>query len=252
MKKIKQLRGMHIVSILALSLMSFVSCTTDFPTEIQPNSEKEISTEAISRIAANYPENPENPYDIVGQLSVMILDDYLDLEMGTSTSQSLINQIEGFAQLRLEYQQLVPIDYFPPLPTTIDRIILIDPSDTLAIAKLSEYSMQARGSLIKIIDSLLVFQELQKEEVEIMEFIYNYESSILSNGTFSVLDKKMLLTTTSIARHGLYYAKRRPRRKRDRDWEISWGNMYAAAAGSKDNTAKALIMAVTVGILSNI
>ena len=251
MKKIKHLSGMQLVVIVALTLISFVSCTAEFPTEIQSKSAKEISTEMMSRNTPNYPENPENPYDIVGQLSVIILDDYLHLEIGASTTQSVINQVEGLAQLRAKFLELVPNNYNAPPHTTIDSILLIHPSDKIAFAKLSEYSSQAKITLFRIMDSLVVFQELKKEDFIIKDFIINYEAAILSDSTLTPIDKKMLLTTTSIAPDGLFYAKERPRNKRDRDWEISWGNMYAPAVGSKDNQAKALIMAVAVGILYN-
>lgn len=249
MKIIKQLTYSQAVRICIVASLVLSSCSTENVLDQSAQSYENISAEMLNKNAEQYPKNTANPYDEVGQLSVLILDDYLELEYIPSTTQYVIDQVEAVASVRLEYLELLPSDYASPTSTLIDSLLLITPTKNFNVDP--GLSLQGKLILTSFLDSVLAYKELEKDEVEIMEFIYNYEAAIVSNSTLNSIDKKILFTTTSITRYGLYFAKRRPRKNKDRDWEISWGNMYAAAVGSKDNLAKAVIVAVTVGILFN-
>ena len=85
----------------------------------------------------------------------------------------------------------------------------------------------------------------------VYQFIIAYETGIIANGDYDAHDKRIILTTTSITRYAFYFAKTHRRKPRDRDWDISWGNIIGGTEGSSESTAKAITMATVIGVMTN-
>jgi hypothetical protein len=105
--------------------------------------------------------------------------------------------------------------------------------------------------LNEFLETAMHYREQQQEFDSIYQFIIAYEADIIKSGDFDLHDKQVILTTTSITRYALYFAKKHRRRPRDRDWDISWGNIVGGTEGSSENTAKAIIMSTVIGLITN-
>ena len=83
------------------------------------------------------------------------------------------------------------------------------------------------------------------------DFVIKYENAVIANPAFTTNDKKVMLITTSIARHSTYMARKKPKKNTDPDWIIFVGNIIAGTEGSEDGAAKAVTMALVTGIAQN-
>lgn len=171
---------------------------------------------------ALYPDNLENPYDIADQLFSEIADKYLKQEFQADSTQTVIDQIPALANSNLQYYPLLPYNYEMPNSSVIDPILAIkNPAqDNIDQASLLSYPAELR--LTNFLDTLSVFNGYKTEVEALSTYIFNYESLIIADTTFNRKERDILLTTSSIVRHAFFFAKRKPKKNKDKDWDISW------------------------------
>lgn len=233
----------------SLILTLFFACSSDAEYQ-QPSVHSNTQIAQVYRIAA-YPDNLDNPYEISGQLFSEIAEEYLDQEFNPDSTQIIINRVQSIANSNLTYYSLLPYNYETPNSSVIDSILAIKNPAQYNIDQTSILSSQAELKLKNFLDTLSVFNGNKTEVEVIITYIFSYESLIIADITFNQKEKEILLTTSSIVRHAFFFAKRKPKKNKDKDWDISWGNMYAAAHGSKDSTAKAIIVALVAMLIVN-
>ena len=226
--------------IIALTLISpfLFSCSTDEELVIKPQ------TTALKRCLQT-PKNNTNPYDTIGRIQNQVLDIYLSANHNHST----IEQINGEIELITNNYGNTSIGNSTQAPFSIglqiNNIVNAPQSSLNTIIANSHLTNQAKTNLSGFINSLLF---LKNEEYEdIYEFIITYESSIVGNMVFNNEDKRIILTISSLARYSFYYEKKR----KDKDWETSVGNIVASVSGALENSLTAVSMALVTGISQN-
>jgi hypothetical protein len=241
------------ISICYFSSLTIVSCSSD-PDSVNTSSAVEQNTEAnasVLRVTGTYPENASNAYDIAGQLYYDISESYYTGALLSTSTFGTIQQVESIANNNLEYQALKPASYVSPTASRIDYIVANPDQSKLDIISNSSMSIKAKLSLSDFLDTLMLYRDQKKSYDFIYQFIIGYENGVVADGSYNVNDKMVILTTTSISRYSFYFASKHRRRPRDRDWDISWGNIVGGTEGSAESTAKAIVMSTVAGLITN-
>ncbi|MCD0474055.1 hypothetical protein LPB87_06570 [Flavobacterium sp. EDS] len=188
------------------------------------------------------PDNNTNPYDSAGRLHNEILEIYL----ATSSGNTLIEDIMAQIQLiGLSNTFNIVQDCSAPTSINIINTILINPqSSGSAIIENSVLTVPAKAKIATLLNSLALIKTNPYEDI--YEFITTYESEILLNDLLNNEDRRVILTTASIARYSIYYEK-----KKDRDWDSSAGNHIGGLVGALDINLSPVIMALVAGIAQN-
>lgn len=213
----------------------FLSCSQDTDELTTQNGGNTARKKALLA-AERGPENSLNPYDKAGEANNALLDGYVNAHY---TGGSIGNVGDFVITLAADNAYLVSTKSIPLVPTAeIATLIATSPADYhLAIANLG-MSSDASLSFSGFLTDLIVQQN--NDYSALYNFIYNYEASVMAATTFTVNDKTILLTATSITRYSIYRKKRK-----DRDWDTSVANVLAAASGARENTISAVCMSVT-------
>jgi len=242
---------MKTLTLWTFILILFTSCSTESETadtsENQSNLEDEV---ALYRADIN-PANSSNTYDAAGQLYYDISDSYHAQGKTSVTTSGTIEQVETIANLNEEFQTLRPATYLSPTVARIDYILSNQQATALGIISNSSLSTKAKLSLTEFITNLMVYRNQQADYEVIYPFIIAYETATIADNGYTANDKKIILTTSSIARYEFYFAKKHRRKPRDRDWEISWGHIIAGTDGSEHSTANAIVMASVCNLIDN-
>jgi hypothetical protein len=236
------------------SSLSLVSCSIEnepVAPNASMNNQSEFTNQIVQRKTGLYPENAANDYDAVGQLYDAISEQYLVSGLISTSTAGTIQQVEGIANLSSEYQSIVPGTYTSPSATRIDYIVSNQQLSTADIIANSGMSAKAKSSLTAFLNTLMDYKSQGKGITEMYPFIVNYESNVIADSVLTATDRKVILSTTSISRYAFSFAGKHRRKPRDRDWDISWGNIVAGTEGSVDNSAKAIIMTAVAGIIAN-
>ncbi len=228
-----------------LVLTTFISCSPDGP---ENDNVQNISSS--NKLTGEYPENPANEYDIAGDLNNTLTEAWLAKDVPVGDVVTVLSEVEALANLNSDFLDLKPTGYVSPTVKQIEYILADEEQSALDIISNSSLSPKARFGLATFIDSLMAFRASLAEYEVIHKYIVGYEDSIINDATLLPNDKRIILTTTSVSRHAIYFAKKK-KRPRDRDWEISWGNIVAPTEGSEDSMANAVIMSVVTGIMLN-
>jgi hypothetical protein len=233
---------------LVIVALLIVSCTADTIDTTESIDSKVSSKKSgkTARLVQNLrPENPANVYDFAGKLHNDILDIYLTGNYQYNTIAEIAQQIEAITMVNSD-------SVFAGLktnqPVNIEEIqeIVNNPQSELneSIAN-SSMTNGAKDSLSSFMNTLLLWENDEYETI--YQSIISYESSVIANTQFTSEDKRIILTTSSIARYSLYYAKER----KDKDWDSSVGNRVGGVSGAIDNSSTAIIRSLVTGILIN-
>jgi hypothetical protein len=85
-------------------------------------------------------------------------------------------------------------------------------------------SILGRVSLSTFTTGILSLTAKTEEYKEIYDSICNYEAAVLTDPLLTARGKRVILITTSIARHSIYCAKKKPKKNTDPDWTIEFGH----------------------------
>jgi hypothetical protein len=233
---------------LVILPLLIVSCTTD-TIDNAVSSDSKISSkksEKSARLVQNLsPENPANLYDFAGKLHNDILDTYLAGNYQYNTIAQISQKIEAIAA---ESNDLTLLNLQTNLPINLDVVqeIINNPQAKLdeAITN-SAMTNVAKGSLSSFMSDVLLWENNPYEEI--YQSIISYESSVINNPQFNNEDKRIILTTSSIVRYSLYYAKKR----KDEDWDSSVGHRVGGLSGAIDNSSIAIRRSLVTGIMIN-
>lgn len=190
------------------------------------------------------PENGENHYDAIGKMQGDILEVYFDGSHNHETIEEIYDEINrliyDFGSIELNGPELKP--------DLLERITAISDAPEASLDKIisdSHLSEGAKTSLSNFIASLLLLQD--EDYTEIYYFIVLYEASVIDSVQFNSEDKRVILTTSALVRHSASYKKRR----KDKDWETSVGNIAVTVEGALNGSLMAVHMALVAGISTN-
>lgn len=246
---------MLIIATLILFLISilFAACTVDDVDEQVSKSTDILETSEAQqlRMPGDYPENIANIYDVAGQLYYDLSEEYLDMNYSYTFTSTTIDNVELLANANSEFQLLLHSSYISPSATRIDYILTSPQGDSANIIAGTDMSANAKLSLSTFLNTLMTYSDSKTEYDSIYNFVIAYETSVISDTSFSAKDTKILLTTSSLSRYSFFAASRRRRKPRDRDWEMSWGCITAGIEGSNHSVAEAIVKSMVCDLIVN-
>jgi hypothetical protein len=233
---------------LVILPLLIVSCTSDSfnDTERIENKVGNEKSGKLNRTMRNLsPENSANAFDIAGKLHNDILEIYLAGNYHYATIAEVNQQIENIvaantnlSAFNLDGNSAVDLDQINEIITNPQSKLedVIANSSMTSIAKLSFFNF------------MNTVTTLEREEYEsIYQTIVSYESSVMIDPQFTSEDKRIILTTSSVVRYSLYFAKDR----KDKDWDSSVGNRAGGISGALENSSTAVTRSLVTGILIN-
>ena len=191
------------------------------------------------------PENPANVYDYAGKLHNELLDVYLAGNYQYSTILQISEQVQAIAA---ENEDVALLNSATSILANLEEIqeIIDNPEGKLDnLLANSSMTDAAKISLYSFMNATLLWEN---EDYEIIyQSIISYESAVMDSTEFNDEDKRVILTTSSIARYSIYYEKKR----KDEDWDSNVGNRVGAVSGALDNSFIAIIRSLITEIVIN-
>ena len=237
------MKNLSLWYVILITTILLSSCNDD---SYNPEISTAENTNYLMR-EADDPSNSANAFDIAGQLHIELTEGYLLTSPKAIPLGNTIAAVELIANLNPTFLSLRPYDYVSPTAIRIEHILT---NGNAAINNLA-ISAPAKTGLTHFIDTLMVHQESNTDFAVVYSYIINYEASVMLNNSYNEMDKRVLLTTSSIARHAMHFARKR-KKPRDRDWDISWGSIVAGGSGTEESMSKAVVMSAVAGIDLNI
>lgn len=230
--------------ILPLLIISCTTDTIDNADTVDSRISGKKSEKGARLMQTLSPENPENVYDYAGKLHNDLLETYLAGNYQYSTIAQISEQVEAIVAMNNDVALLNLETSVPINPEEIQAIVN-NPGAKLgdAIAN-SSMTSAAKISLSSFMNAALLWKS--EEYGAIYQSIISYESAVMANTEFSGEDKRIILTTSSIARYSLYYDKKPPY---DEDWGTSVGNRVGGVSGAIDNSLTAISRSLIIRIM---
>ena len=233
---------------LVILTLLIVSCTNEsiYETERIESKVASMKSGKLTLTMKNLsPENSANEYDLAGKLHNDILEIYLTGNYQYTTVAEIKQQIDSIfiantslSTLNLDANSAVDFE-------EISEIITNPQSKLASVITNSSMASIAKLSLSNFMNTITTFEN------EGYEFLYqtivSYESSVMNDPKFTSEDKRIILTTSSVVRHSLYFEKER----KDKDWDSSVGNRAGGISGALENSSTAVTRALITGILIN-
>ena len=204
-----------------------------------------------SKISDSMPFNSNNPFEVAGQLHNTLYESYYSADSLEEDISSISNRVTQLANQNIVFMSWAGSSFPVISKDKIDYILSNSSVSQTEIIESSLIAPSSKSSFSDFIDSVVLLCDTEDDYFVIYDFIVTYEESILSNTTLSAYDKKIILTTTSIARHSAYERKKRPKKNRDPEWDLMVGNIVAGIDGASDSLEKAVLMSLITGISEN-
>ncbi|UPT70985.1 MAG: hypothetical protein M0D53_00790 [Flavobacterium sp. JAD_PAG50586_2] len=235
----------NIYSCLII-LTFFASCTQDEKAyqEIIPAMSNRGGGDILPRYSANQ-------YDNAGRIYDEIFDSYYDGTSRSTDVQSVIAEVESIANANASFESINALGYETLSTERVQYLASRTVSDIGGVIGASDLSATAKISFSNFLLSFVALYSSEIEAVKMYDAVVKYESTVIASNLFTENDKRIMLTTTSIVRHTSYRAKKKPKKNTDPDWLISVGHAFGTEEGAEENEAKAIVVALATGIVSN-
>ncbi len=228
-------------------LTFFTSCNDDSTSSSKITSSREL----FNRIAIELPGNNSNPYDESGWVHNELFETYYESSNKPTTIAGVISRVEAIANSNSNFKAIKTATYHS---VSAERIqYLIDHKSTCVADVIANSSLtsSAKLSLTTFITSLNEKFAVEPSCDVLYNYVVAYEKTILDNANFNTRDKQLMLTTTSLARHTVYLAKKKPKKNTDPDWTILILHIAAAEDGAEYGMAESVTEGLVAGIVSN-
>ena len=231
------------MTLLLIIAATALSCSTD-TSEFNDAQGKNSTQYNTARIYEMSPSNLVNQYDEAGRVHNKLLANYLNSTHATATLPSIVSAIEALAAQDTDFAALSTQSY---VPITTGQAYLISQNNVQDVLTSGSLSSAGTSSIETFFNLMVSFQSQNENYPAIYEAITVYEDSVISNTGLNNSDKKIILTTTSIARYAAYYSRQDGKGK-DKDWRLSVGNIVNASSGASEGMAKAVTMSLCNGL----
>lgn len=236
---------------LCLSVCAiFYSCTTNSDLNVPSKNSKFLARESVNDAALDVRANASNPYDSAGRIHNEVLDTYNATTTPPTTIPGIVNRVETIAKSNTAFFAIEGNLYSPLSPDRILYVLNNPFTSRNDVINNSVLSIKAKASINNFIDQVLPICASDSNYAVIYNYVVAYESTILADATLSIIDKKIILTTTSILRYSAYNRKR-PKRNTDLDWEINVTHLTGSIDGSSYGTSEAITSALSLGIANH-
>ncbi|CAM4041979.1 hypothetical protein FLSI110296_10585 [Flavobacterium sinopsychrotolerans] len=245
---------MKFIYLCLIVIPFFISCSES--TDAIASDTKARVSKSSNRLIADSgsivsPENDLNPYDIAGQLHAELYAVYYAEDSLSSSVASIADRVTMLANENESFTALAGIDYSFLSTDRVTYILSTIDSCTPEIIDASLVAPEAKNSFTTFVNSLFVLCETESNYAVIHDFVVTYENEISENSSFSLSDKEVILTTTSIARYAVYERKKRPKKNTDPEWDLLVANIAGGTEGSAESLEKAIVMSLITSIAEN-
>ena len=245
---------MKFIYLCLIVIPFFISCS-ESPDVAVSDTKGRISRSSSRLITAKgssvSPVNNANPYDIAGKLHAELYSAYYAEDGLSNNVASIANRVTMLANENQSFTALAGINYSFKSNERVNYILATIDSCTPGIINNSLVANKAKISFNTFVNSLLLLCKSKPNYAVIHDFVVTYENEILDNSTFSLSDKKIILTTTSIARYSVYSLTEGPKKNTDPEWDLLVGNIVGATEGSTESVEKAIVMSLITSISEN-
>ena len=218
-----------------------ISCTTDNDVQAKKQSLTDAATISVLKAQEVNPENTSNAYDVYGKAHSDILDIYENDHYNYPTIGQISGQVEVIVGTGTFFPGLGLNDGVAVTSASISQLVNSPAARAKAVIENSNMAAAAKISFEGFVDYLILHDADDYEKNH--SYIIQYEA-VVSGSAFNTGDKKAILIASSISRYSLFRSKRR----KDKDWETSVGNIVGGVEGSLENEASAVKKAVVAGI----
>ena len=223
----------------SLIVLSLCSCTADLSEDVPSNIHETAGSAA--KKSNDLAANPDNPYDYAGKICNDLLDEYHLAPSSSKTLSDVKLLVDSLAFAKYGFTALLPVNYEVISHSTIENAISNAEADFLPDLLAAGYSVQAQTYLLNIKAELALLKLADVRYSEVQSYLEEVEADILADSLMQG-EEQALLVTVSILRYSLYNDTRRKRR--DRDWEWSTGNLTATSTAAIDNVPDAIISGI--------
>lgn len=226
----------------------FISCDNDEKSVV--NNDVKNASVLANRPGGITPGNADNIYDFSGELYNELVDSYGPRSSWPSTLTGTISHVETLANANTGIAVLKTADYAPI--TTVRAQYLLTNGTTCLDEVITASGLASRPAkdFKAFINLLLPLCSGEANYLSIYDFITEYESEIIDDGSITEHDRKLILVTTSIVRYSAFY-RRKPKKNTDIDWEFMVTHIIATIEGASDGSAEAITTSVSVSIAEN-
>jgi hypothetical protein len=217
-------------------LFALNSCTTDPSILSSDTTESVGSNKEIlyynSKKADAMPTNTENPYDSDGRIYHELFKNNYKSDGLQGLSSSVSSPVESVAYAKITFNKMQKKESNSVKSAKGTNVIS---HSTISFSDIIENSNMRAASKLSLIDFIHSLQFLFKNEDQygmLYDFVVKYEKGILVNPLLTPTDKKIILTTSSIARYSTFAAKTESVEAIDPDWKILVGHLI----NEKDST----------------
>ncbi|WP_395047857.1 hypothetical protein [Flavobacterium sp.] len=235
-----------IIAFFIMLSTGFVSCSSDNETT---NSENANSHSA--KLITTLPGNDANPYDEVGWLYNELFDTYYTNGNLGGTVPQIITKVQTIADASSSFNSIKGSSYHNVSSAIVLNLLEHPTTCVNDVISASSMSTSAKSSLSNFINSFIIFLDNETDCDVIYDKIVAYENGVLLNSSLNQTDKRIIFTTTSVARHSAYRANKKPKKNTDPDWTVLIGNIIASTEGAEYGSAEAATMALVTGIAQN-
>lgn len=227
-------------------LIFLMACTTD-----EKPGQAANSVPSLQKEDEIVPFNANNPYEYVGQVHDQLFESYYEGQSLPTTIEDICSKVETIANENTVFKNLKQSSYQPLVPSKVAYRVQHQSTCLTDVIAASTLSTAAKSSLAAFCSAFLTRFETESNGETLYAYAAYYESTMVDNLFISETDKRIILTTTAVARHSAYLAKKKPKKNTDPDWTILVGNIMAATEGAEESQAKAITMALATGIAAN-
>lgn len=232
--------------LMLFSAFAIVSCSNDDNfTDLGTNEKMETTTNALKRTVSLDAENKSNPFDNAGKAYNAILDAYSNEDSLSNNPEKIAETVESIANSLPEFMALKTSNDLTVVDYETLRGIMDDEysfENAISDSSLSNNAKTVLNNFINNLESQFENQSVRTVHAFIMEF----ENNLSQQNNLSSSDKKIILTTTSIAR---YLNAEKSDSDPDKIWKHVKNGITAALNGMFQNTAKGVLNATVVTIL---
>lgn len=224
-----------ILGIVFIPLM-IIACSDEFAGDNDSPGQERPIKQKLGGVS-----NPQNLFDGSGVLYEEIADLYDASHFNHTTVDQVIEAVDSLYTSHTLAVFGSPSPTLDPYRSAINTLVN-DPSESLTLIGSSpNLGVTARLSLVSFTNYLLLHKSDDYEDI--YDGIIGYEQSVLSSDMYSPFEKQSMLTATSILRYSLFR-----KRRKDKDWETSVGNIVASIYGSSEGMATGIKISLVVEI----
>lgn len=224
--------------LYVLTVFSVLSCTTE-------NSDFDLSSKlfkGLTKSNADGIESPSsagNPYDYIGASYNKVYEAYEALGTTSKDPATIVPTVEYLSN---EQGMIAGKGYIPITAATIIALKQGTITTSETIFSISGLTNAVKNELSQLINELQSLKNANEPYDIAFLKITEKENVWQLSAVLTQNEKKILLYTSSVLRHSLYNTSKKKRK--DRDWELSVGNIMATAYGAAQSVPNTIVIAV--------